>query len=150
MPGALRVVLGDQCSRGIAALRDLDPARDVVLLSEVVATTGLVVLIFALVRAGSFAVVPWAVGAYIGAAYWWTSSTSFANPAVTFGRMFSNTFAGIAPASVPGFVVAQLVGLGLAVAAVHAFYPGPVGADNVVVPRSAIEQGAPHSSDDAF
>ena len=71
------------------------------LLSEVVATAGLVVLIFALVRGGRFTVIPWAVGAYIGAAYWWTSSTSFANPAVTVARAFSNTFAGIAPSSVP-------------------------------------------------
>jgi len=60
------------------------------------------------------------VAAYIGAAYWFTASTSFANPAVTFGRMFSDTFAGIAPASVPGFVVAELLGAGLAVLGVRA------------------------------
>ena len=70
--------------------------------SEVIATAGLLLVIFALVRAGRAASAPAAVGAYIGAAYWFTSSTSFANPAITIGRMFSNTFAGIAPSSVPG------------------------------------------------
>jgi arsenate reductase len=81
------------------------------LIGEVVATTGLILLIFALARAHRTAAAPAAVGAYIGAAYWFTSSTSFANPAVTVGRAFTNTFAGIAPASVPAFVGAQLVGL---------------------------------------
>jgi glycerol uptake facilitator-like aquaporin len=93
------------------------------LLSEVVATTGLVVLIFALARSGRAALSAGAVGAYIGAAYWFTSSTSFANPAVTIGRMFSDTFAGVAPASVPAFVVAQLVGAALGAALVLALYP---------------------------
>ena len=80
------------------------------LLGEVVATAGLVALIFALARTGRGALAAPAVGAYIGAAYWFTSSTSFANPAVTVGRMFSDTFAGIDPGSVPGFVAAQIVG----------------------------------------
>ena len=80
------------------------------LFAEVIATLGLLLVIFALARTGRTATAPAAVGAYIGAAYWFTSSTSFANPAITVGRMFSDTFAGIAPASVPGFVVAQLVG----------------------------------------
>ncbi|WP_298229300.1 MIP/aquaporin family protein [Gryllotalpicola sp.] len=80
------------------------------LLGEVVATAGLVLLIFVLARTThSLAVAP-AVGAYIGAAYWFTSSTSFANPAVTIGRVFTDTFAGIAPGSTPGFLGAQLVG----------------------------------------
>jgi glycerol uptake facilitator-like aquaporin len=92
-------------------------------LSEVVATAGLILLIFALARTGRGSVVPAAVGSYIAAAYWFTSSTSFANPAVTIGRMFSNTFAGISPASVPGFIVAQIIGLALAVAAVAVWYP---------------------------
>jgi glycerol uptake facilitator-like aquaporin len=92
-------------------------------LSEVIATAGLLLLIFALSRSGRSAVVPSAVGTYIAAAYWFTSSTSFANPAVTTGRMFSNTFAGISPASAPGFIVAQIVGLALAVAAVAVWYP---------------------------
>ena len=79
-------------------------------LAEVIATTGLVLLITALNRAGRFELIGWAVGAYIAAAYWFTSSTSFANPAVTFARMFSDTFAGIQPSSVPMFLLAQLVG----------------------------------------
>ncbi len=70
--------------------------------AEVIATFGLLLLIFALVRSGRAASAAAAVGAYIGAAYWFTSSTSFANPAITVGRMFSDTFAGIAPASVTG------------------------------------------------
>jgi arsenate reductase len=93
-------------------------------LGEVVATLGLVVLIFSLVRTQRTALAAPAVGAYIGAAYWFTSSTSFANPAVTLGRAFSDTFAGIAPASVPGFVLAQLVGAAIGAALVPAFYPG--------------------------
>src|SRR6185369_13768208 len=93
-------------------------------LGEVVATLGLVLLIFALARSGRAAVAPAAVGAYIGAAYWFTSSTSFANPAVTIGRAFTDTFAGIAPASLPGFVVAQVIGLVLGVALLLALYPG--------------------------
>lgn len=80
------------------------------LLAEVVATAGLVALIFALARTGRGALAAPAVGAYIGAAYWFTASTSFANPAVTIGRGFSDTFAGIAPGSMPGFIGAQLVG----------------------------------------
>nr|WP_062337345.1 MIP/aquaporin family protein [Herbidospora sakaeratensis] len=79
-------------------------------LGEVVATAGLILVIFALTRSGRTAAAPMAVAAYIGAAYWFTSSTSFANPAVTIGRAFSDTFAGIAPASVTGFVLAQMVG----------------------------------------
>ena len=79
-------------------------------LAEAVATAGLVVVIFALVRTGRAALAGPAVGAYIGAAYFFTSSTSFANPAITIGRMFSDTFAGIDPASVPLLVSAQVVG----------------------------------------
>ena len=89
------------------------------LVGEVVATAGLVALIFALAHSGRAALSAAAVGAYIGAAYWFTSSTSFANPAVTIGRIFSDTFAGIAPASIPGFVAAQLVGAALAFALVR-------------------------------
>jgi glycerol uptake facilitator-like aquaporin len=93
-------------------------------LGEVVATLGLVLLIFALARSGRASAAPAAVGAYIGAAYWFTSSTSFANPAVTVGRAFTDTFAGIAPASVPGFVLAQVAGLAVGVALLLALYPG--------------------------
>jgi arsenate reductase len=103
-------------------------------LGEVVATAGLILLIFALARSGRAAVAPAAVGAYIGAAYWFTSSTSFANPAVTIGRAFTDTFAGIAPASVPGFVVAQLIGLVVGTGLLLALYPGAgEAADEVVV-----------------
>jgi glycerol uptake facilitator-like aquaporin len=90
---------------------------------EVVATAGLVALIFSLARTKRTAVTAPAVGAYIGAAYWFTSSTSFANPAVTIGRTFSDTFAGIAPGSVPGFVIAQLIGAGIGTALVLWFHP---------------------------
>ncbi|WP_433796475.1 hypothetical protein [Actinoplanes sp. CA-252034] len=92
-------------------------------LGEIVATAGLLLLIFALARSGRTPVAPAAVGAYIGAAYWFTSSTSFANPAVTIGRAFTDTFAGIAPASVPGFVIAQILGLILGVGVLLALYP---------------------------
>jgi glycerol uptake facilitator-like aquaporin len=79
-------------------------------LGEVVATAGLVLLITTLSRTGRPQLIGWAVGAYITAGYWFTSSTSFANPAVTIARMFSDTFAGIEPASVPMFLIAQIVG----------------------------------------
>ena len=92
-------------------------------LGEVVATAGLILLIFALARTERGRFTPAAVGAYIGAAYWFTSSTSFANPAVTIGRAFSDTFAGIAPASVPGFVIAQIVGAMVGLAALAVVYP---------------------------
>ena len=80
-----------------------------------VATLGLILVIFALARSGRSQHAPAAVAAYIGAAYFFTSSTGFANPAITVGRMFSNTFAGIAPSSVPSFIAAQVVGGALAV-----------------------------------
>lgn len=88
------------------------------LLAEVVATAGLALVIFLLARSGRSALAAPAVGAYIGSAYFFTASTSFANPAITVGRMFSDTFAGIAPASAPLFIAAQLIGgaLGLALA----------------------------------
>jgi arsenate reductase len=93
------------------------------LLSEVVATAGLLLVIFSLARSGRGEKAPAAVGAYIGAAYWFTSSTSFANPAITIGRMFSDSFAGIAPASAPAFVAAQLAGGLVGIAAIRLFYP---------------------------
>ncbi len=92
-------------------------------LAEVVATAGLVLVIFALARTNRPNVIPWAVGAYIGAAYFFTSSSSFANPAITLGRMFSDTFAGIAPGSAPGFIAAQLVGGAIGFAVVGYFFP---------------------------
>lgn len=106
------------------------------LLAEVVATAGLIALIFALARTGRGMLAAPAVGAYIGAAYWFTSSTSFANPAVSVGRIFSDTFAGIAPGSVPGFIVAQVIGGAIAVGLVVWLYPH-IGdsAGDVVVPH---------------
>ncbi len=106
-------------------------------LSEVVATLGLVLVIFALARSGRSRAVPAAVGAYIGAGYFFTSSTSFANPAITVGRMFSDTFAGIAPASVPGFVAAQIIGGGLAVLIIRILYPAITAAQaaNIILPH---------------
>jgi arsenate reductase len=92
-------------------------------LSEVIATLGLILVIFALARTGRLRTAPAAVGAYIGAAYFFTSSTSFANPAITVGRMFSATFAGIAPSSAPAFIAAQIAGGVLAVGAVKMLYP---------------------------
>ncbi len=95
------------------------------LLGEVVATAGLILLIFGLARTNRLQYAPVAVASYIGAAYWFTSSTSFANPAVTIGRAFTDTFAGIAPGSLAGFIAMQLIGgaLGLALVALI-FMPG--------------------------
>jgi arsenate reductase len=106
-------------------------------LSEVIATLGLLLVIFALARSGRARSAPAAVGAYIGAAYWFTSSTSFANPAITIGRMFSDTFAGIAPSSVPAFIGAQIVGGVLAVVVIRVLYPdvSPADAAEIVVPH---------------
>ncbi|WP_127476607.1 aquaporin [Microbacterium sulfonylureivorans] len=93
------------------------------LISEVVATAGLILVIFALVRTGRSHLAAPAVGAYIGAAYFFTSSTSFANPAITIGRMFTDTFAGISPISVLPFIGAQLAGAALGFAAVRLLFP---------------------------
>ncbi|WP_025619461.1 aquaporin [Salinispora cortesiana] len=112
-------------------------------IGEIVATSGLVLLIFALARSGRASVAPAAVGAYIGAASWFTSSTSFANPAVTIGRAFSDTFAGIAPTSVPGFILAQLAGLALGIGLLTALYPDAgAAADQVVVPAESATTGS--------
>ncbi len=107
-------------------------------ISEVVATTGLMLVIFALARSRRSHLAPAAVGAYIGAAYFFTSSASFANPAITVGRMFSNSFAGIAPSSVPTFISAQIVGGVLAVGLIKTLYPDVTKAEaaNVIEPHS--------------
>lgn len=94
-------------------------------LSEVIATIGLLLVIHGCVRTGRAAVVPFAVGAWIGGAYWFTSSTSFANPAVTVARTLSDTFAGIAPASAPMFVAMQLVGALIGTGLIRFLYPHP-------------------------
>jgi glycerol uptake facilitator-like aquaporin len=106
-------------------------------LSEIIATLGLILVIFALARSGRSRSGPAAVGAYIGAAYWFTSSTSFANPAITIGRMFSDTFAGIAPASAPAFIGAQILGGALAIGVIKVLYPHvtPAEAAGIIVPR---------------
>ena len=112
-------------------------------LAEIIATAGLIVLVFALARSSRTTVAPAAVGAYIGAAYWFTSSTAFANPAVTIGRAFTDTFAGIAPTSVPGFVAAQLVGALVAVVALAVWYPDPDDTpDTVATPHLTAETEA--------
>ncbi len=94
-------------------------------LSEVVATVGLLLIIHGCVRSGRSSSVPYAVGVWIGGAYWFTSSTSFANPAVTVARMFSDSFAGIEPASAPMFIVMQCAGGALAAVLIRFLYPGP-------------------------
>jgi glycerol uptake facilitator-like aquaporin len=107
------------------------------LLAEVVATLGLMLVIFSLTRTKRGATAPAAVGAYIGAAYFFTSSTSFANPAISIGRVFSNTFAGIAPSSVPGYIAAQIAGGFVAIALLRVLYPD-------VTPEEAEEVMLPH------
>jgi arsenate reductase len=112
-------------------------------LAEVVATFGLLLVIFALARTGRSNSAPAAVGAYIGAAYFFTSSTSFANPAITVGRMFTATFAGIAPSSAPTFIAAQVLGGVVVFAIVKVLYPAITSAEasEVVVPHLADEEG---------
>jgi len=104
-------------------------------MAEVVATFGLVLVILGVVRSSNRSAAPYAVAAYITAAYWFTSSTSFANPAVTVARTLSDTFAGIAPSSVPAFVVAQLGGGLLALGAARLLYP-TLPADDDIVPHT--------------
>jgi len=112
------------------------------LFAEVIATLGLLLVIFSLARTRRGNMAAAAVGSYIGAAYFFTSSTSFANPAIDVGRMFSDTFAGIAPASVPAFVVFQLVGGIVAIGAIRILYPR-------ISPEDAAEIMVPHEVDGA-
>ncbi|MFL6136532.1 MAG: aquaporin [Frankiaceae bacterium] len=114
-------------------------------LSELLATFGLVVLVFGLVRAGRAALAPFAVGAYVMAAYWWSSSTSFANPMIDLARTLSDTFAGIAPSSVPMFLLMQAGGAGAAVLTVRVLYPyvADVAADVVVPHEPPADEPAP-------
>jgi glycerol uptake facilitator-like aquaporin len=135
-------ILGAVVANGMFALSAISiathhRASSAHLFAEAIATAGLVLVIFSLARTRRTSAAPAAVGAYIGAAYFFTSSASFANPAITVGRMFSNTFAGIAPASVPGFVVAQLVGGASALVAIAILYPDvtPAEAADVVLPH---------------
>ena len=126
-------------ARGAISISAHHRASPAHLLSEAVATAGLLLVIFSLARTRRTAAAPAAVGAYIGAAYFFTSSTSFANPAITVGRIFSDSFAGIAPASAPGFVLAQLAGGVIAVLLIRTLYPdiGPTQAAELVLPHSA-------------
>jgi glycerol uptake facilitator-like aquaporin len=131
------VVANGMFSLGAISISSHHRASSGHLFSEVIATAGLVLVIFSLARTKRTSTAPAAVGAYIGAAYFFTSSSSFANPAITVGRMFSNTFAGIAPASVPGFTAAQLLGGACAILAVRALYPQvrPAEAAEVLLPH---------------
>jgi len=131
----------------ISAKHRASPAH---FLSEIIATLGLMLVILALVRSGRSQSAAAAVGAYIGAAYFFTSSTSFANPAITIGRMFSNTFAGIAPSSVPSFIGAQIVGGVLAVVVIKVLYPAitPADAANVIVPHRDATRAAAQAAHD--
>jgi len=108
-------------------------------LGEVVATFGLLMVILGVVRSGRLSAAPFAVGAYIAAAYWFTSSTSFANPAVTIGRTLTDTFAGIKPSSAPAFIAAQAAGAGLAVALARFLHPA-LPAGDVVLPHPEEER----------
>ena len=126
---------------GRSASRPRTAPPEAHLFAEVIATLGLLLVIFSLARTGAAPSAPAAVGAYIGAAYFFTSSTSFANPAISVGRMFSDTFAGIAPASVPAFVVAQLVGGVVAVVVLRTLYPD-------LTPEEAADAVMPHGVPD--
>ena len=119
------------------SISDKHRASEAHLFAEIIATLGLLLVIFSLARTRRGSLAPAAVGAYIGAAYFFTSSTSFANPAISVGRMFSDTFAGIAPASVPGFVVAQLIGGVVAIGVLRVLYPD-------ITPDEAAEVMVPH------
>jgi glycerol uptake facilitator-like aquaporin len=119
------------------SISDKHRASEAHLFAEVIATLGLLLVIFSLARTRRGSLAPAAVGAYIGAAYFFTSSTSFANPAISVGRMFSDTFAGIAPASVPAFVVAELVGGLVAIGVLRVLYPD-------ITPDEAAEVMLPH------
>ncbi len=119
------------------------------LFAEVIATLGLLLVIFSLARSRRGNLAAAAVGAYIGAAYFFTSSTSFANPAIDVGRMFSDSFAGIAPASVPAFVVVQLLGGVVAFFVIRVLYPDltPDEASEVMLPHEADGPTGPRLAD---
>jgi glycerol uptake facilitator-like aquaporin len=131
------VVANGMFALAAISISDKHRASEAHLLAEVVATLGLLLAIFALARTHRGSMAPAAVGAYIGAAYFFTSSTSFANPAISVGRTFSDTFAGIAPSSVPAFVVAQLMGGAVAIGALRILYPD-------ITPDEAAEVMLPH------
>jgi glycerol uptake facilitator-like aquaporin len=131
------VVANGMFARAAISISTKHRASSAHLLAEAIATAGLLLVIFSLTRTRRASAAPAAIGAYIGAAYFFTSSTSFANPAISVGRTLSNTFAGIAPASVPAFVLAQLVGGLGAIVAIRVLYPH-------VTPAQAAELVFPH------
>ncbi len=116
------------------ATKDRSDAR--LAFAEVIATLGLLLVIFLVVRAGDPRTVAFAVGVYIAGAYYFTSSTSFANPAVTVSRMFSDSFAGIEPASAPGFLIAQLIAVGVAIPMIRLLTPEAPTTDATPLPSS--------------
>ena len=124
-------------SRALISISTKHRASPAHFLSEIIATLGLMLVIFSLARTKRGAYAPAAVGAYIGAAYFFTSSTSFANPAIAIGRMLSDTFAGIEPSSVPSFIVAELIGGVVAIITIRVLYPNvtPEQAADVVLPH---------------
>ncbi|HSZ06311.1 MAG TPA: aquaporin [Solirubrobacteraceae bacterium] len=132
------IVANAMFAQALVSISTTHRASSAHLFAEVVATLGLMLVIFSLTRTRRGAAAPAAVGAYIGAAYFFTSSTSFANPAISVGRVFSNTFAGIAPSSAPGYIAAQIVGGLAAVALLRVLYPD-------VTPAEAAEVVLPHS-----
>jgi len=136
------VVANGMFALAAISISDKHRGSEAHLFAEVVATLGLLLVIFSLARTRRGSLAPAAVGAYIGAAYFFTSSTSFANPAISVGRMLSDTFAGIAPASVPGFVVAQLIGGVVAIGVIRLLYPD-------ITPDEAAEVMMPHAAETA-
>ncbi|MFF3619218.1 aquaporin [Streptomyces sp. NPDC002467] len=145
----LGAVLADaMCGKPLVAFSTHERWAGHLWLAEVVATAGLVWLVFGLARAGRAHLAPLLVASYIGAAYWFTSSTSFANPAVTIGRVFTDTFAGISPASVLPFLAAQLVGAAAGLGLVTVCFGRPPAADQdeVVVSQTGQQPVAPARS----
>ena len=129
-------------SRALISISTKHRASPAHFLSEIIATLGLMLVIFSLARTKRSSYAPAAVGAYIGAAYFFTSSTSFANPAIAIGRMFSDTFAGIAPGSVPSFMTAELIGGIVAIITIRVLYPN-------VTPEQAADVVLPHREENA-
>jgi glycerol uptake facilitator-like aquaporin len=121
--GAGAVLANAMFARPLVKWSQHDRSSGHVFLGEVVATAGLILVLVALSRSRRTSQMPWAVGIYIGSAYWFTSSTSFANPAVAIGRAFTDSFAGIAPSSVPIYVAAEFIGGAVAIALAAALYP---------------------------
>jgi arsenate reductase len=134
------IVANGMFAKSLVTISTKHRASGAHLFAEIIATLGLMLVILSLTRTRRGAAAPAAVGAYIGAACFFTSSTSFANPAISIGRIFCNTFAGIAPSSVPGFITAQIVGGFVAMGLLRVLYPD-------VTPEEAAEVLLPHSDE---